>query len=213
MIKNIFFDFDGVILESLQVKGQAFHDLYLPYGKEVAEKVIKHHLENGGISRYEKFKIYHKEFLGKDINEDQVNELAQQFSNIVVKRVIASNKVTGVKTFLENNKDRKFWIISATPDKELVYIVKSIGFDSFFVGIYGSSKRKSAWVNGIIEEESLSRDESIFIGDTNSDYTAAKESDIGFVLRETGIAHKGLEDFKGAKISDFTTFESVLGDL
>ena len=55
MVKNIFFDFDGVIADSVNVKTEAFEKIYLPYGKEIAEKVINHHRENGGMSRFEKF--------------------------------------------------------------------------------------------------------------------------------------------------------------
>ena len=57
MIKTIFFDFDGVLAESVQVKSQAYYDLYLPYGEETAGKVLQHHIDNGGVSRYEKLKL------------------------------------------------------------------------------------------------------------------------------------------------------------
>ena len=62
------FDFDGVIAESVNVKTEAFSILYQPYGKDVVKKVVKHHLTNGGVSRFEKFKIYHKEFLNIELN-------------------------------------------------------------------------------------------------------------------------------------------------
>ena len=61
MIKTIIFDFDGVILESIDVKTEAFKKLYQPYGSNISNKVVKNHLANGGISRYEKIKIYHKQ--------------------------------------------------------------------------------------------------------------------------------------------------------
>ena len=57
MIKTIIFDFDGVILESLDVKTEAFKKLYQPYGPSISNKVVENHLENEGISRYEKIKI------------------------------------------------------------------------------------------------------------------------------------------------------------
>lgn len=42
MIKAIFWDFDGVIAESVNVKTEAFYNLYLPYGIEIAEKVRRY---------------------------------------------------------------------------------------------------------------------------------------------------------------------------
>ncbi len=52
-IKTIFFDFDGVIADSLDVKTNAFYRMYEPYGKDIAESVAKHHIANGGMSRFE----------------------------------------------------------------------------------------------------------------------------------------------------------------
>lgn len=62
MIKAIFWDFDGVIAESVNVKTEAFYNLYLPYGIEIAEKVRRHHLDNGGMSRFENSAITKPDF-------------------------------------------------------------------------------------------------------------------------------------------------------
>ena len=65
MLKGIIFDFDGVIAESVQVKSDAFAELYKPYGTEIVKKVVEHHEANGGMSRYEKIRFYHGSFLDK----------------------------------------------------------------------------------------------------------------------------------------------------
>ena len=44
----IFWDFDGVIKDSVPVKTEAFRKIFLPFGANVAKKVVGHHLENGG---------------------------------------------------------------------------------------------------------------------------------------------------------------------
>ena len=36
--KNIIFDFDGVLAESMHIKTQAFYKLYEPFGNNVAEQ-------------------------------------------------------------------------------------------------------------------------------------------------------------------------------
>ena len=73
MIKNIIFDFDGVICESVDIKTDAFYEMYLPYGEEVALKVKEHHIANGGMSRYDKFRHYEKVFLDKKELENLLN--------------------------------------------------------------------------------------------------------------------------------------------
>ena len=51
-VKAIIFDFDGVITESMDIKTQAFAYLFKDCKKEVVGKIIKLHLDNGGMSRY-----------------------------------------------------------------------------------------------------------------------------------------------------------------
>ena len=68
-MKAIIYDFDGVILDSVKIKTLAFEELYSSYGKEIQNKVKSYHLLNGGISRYNKLKYYHKNFLNIDIND------------------------------------------------------------------------------------------------------------------------------------------------
>ena len=95
-IKNIFFDFDGVIAESVSAKTDAFREMYAPYGEEIANQVVEYHINHGGVSRFEKFKFWEKKFFNKDISEERVDELAKQFSNLVLNKVIVSDEVPGV---------------------------------------------------------------------------------------------------------------------
>ena len=55
--KIIFWDFDGVIKDSVPVKGEAFRKLFIKYGSDISEKVVDHHYKNGGVSRYEKIRF------------------------------------------------------------------------------------------------------------------------------------------------------------
>ena len=49
-LRGVFFDFDGVVLESAQIKTEAFRDLYsgLP---ELLPRILQYHQQNVGISR------------------------------------------------------------------------------------------------------------------------------------------------------------------
>ena len=42
MVNAIIFDFDGVVLESLNVKKNAFKKLYEPYGSDISKRVVEH---------------------------------------------------------------------------------------------------------------------------------------------------------------------------
>ncbi len=125
MIKAIIFDFDGVIVESVHVKTEAFAEIYRSNGKEIVQKVVEHHLANGGVSRFEKFRLYHKEFLGIDLNEQEVEELAKKFSNLVLKKVINAPYVKGAYEFISrHNSNYDLFISSGTPRDEMLTILK-----------------------------------------------------------------------------------------
>ena len=46
-IKYIFFDFDGVIKESVEIKTDAFEQLFLPFGIDIARKITQWYLTGG----------------------------------------------------------------------------------------------------------------------------------------------------------------------
>ena len=58
MIKNILFDFDGVIHDSNTVKTDGFRTIFNKYPKNIVENLVEYHEANGGISRYSKIRYF-----------------------------------------------------------------------------------------------------------------------------------------------------------
>lgn len=212
-IKNIFFDFDGVLVESVSIKTDAFRMLYLTYGEDFANKVADYHLNNGGISRFEKFKIWNGEWLGQDVTEEKIAKLASEFSSLVMKGVIEAKEVLGTKDFLDNAIEYKKYIITGTPTTEIRPILKGRLMTHYFEGAYGSPEKKSYWVEKILKANNLNAYESVFIGDALEDYKAAIDNNLTFILRETKDGIPLFKDFKGIKIKDLTELDSVLRSI
>jgi phosphoglycolate phosphatase-like HAD superfamily hydrolase len=210
-IKNIFFDFDGVLAESVNVKTQAFHDLYLPFSEDIARKVVEHHRAHGGVSRFEKFKIYHQEFLGEIIDDEKVSELANQFSNLVIEGVVNSPEIKGVKVFLEKFYGKiNYWIITGTPTEEMKEIAKEREIIQYFEEICGSPTKKYIWTEYLIEKYNLKREETLFLGDAKSDYNASVKSKLHFALRYYNENEKLFKDYEGVKFSDFYDLQNKI---
>ena len=210
-IKNIFFDFDGVIAESVSAKTDAFEEMYLPYGKDIAAKVVEYHKLHGGVSRYEKFKYFHKEFLNEVINQEKVDELAIQFSNIVLEKVINSDEVLGANYFIKKYHTKfQFWVITGTPTTEIELIAEKRKLTSLFIGLHGSPKNKRYWTEYLIEKHKLNRDEIIFLGDATTDIDAANFSKTHFALRENDENKEIFKDYKGHRFNDFYQLEKIL---
>lgn len=207
-IKAIIFDYDGVIAESVNVKTEAFAELYRPYGDDIVQKVVTHHEANGGISRFEKFKIYHKEFLGKTINQNKVDELARQFSKLVLQKVIDALYVDGAYEFLsDNHKKYDLYISTGTPTKEIEIILNKKGLRKFFKEVYGSPEKKPEHVRKILKKNDYKKEEIVFIGDALTDRDAARINGIKFVGRYTTT-----EEIKKEKylINDFSDLKKIL---
>jgi phosphoglycolate phosphatase-like HAD superfamily hydrolase len=207
-IKNIFFDFDGVLAESVSAKTEAFRAMYAPYGEEIAKQVVQYHIEHGGVSRYEKFKYWEKKFFNKDISEDKVQELAKQFSDLVLHKVIVSDEVLGAKAFIKKYfKKLNFWIITGTPTSEIEIIAKERGLTNYFKGIHGSPKNKRYWTEYLLKKYHLKREETLFLGDATTDLDAATFSNLHFALRENEENEEMFKDYEGNRFKDFFEFE------
>ncbi len=185
-LKNFIFDFDGVILDSLETKTEAFYQMYLPYSKEIALKVKKYHLQNGGVSRFEKFKYWHKKYLGTLLNENEILKLSNNFSKLVLQNVINSDEVNGAFNFIKKYSSKyNFFIITGTPQNEINIIIEKIKLQNYFKEVLGSPKNKIEWCNYLLNKFDLVSSETIFLGDALSDYEAAKHNDFHFALRST----------------------------
>jgi len=183
MIKGIIFDFDGVVAESVQVKTDAFMELYILYGQDVVQKVRKHHEFNGGMSRYEKIKYYHKTFLDITLTQEEIMQLANQFSKLVVDRVIKAPYVQGVLEYIiKNHKKYKLFISTGTPNGEINTILKERGIAKYFTGVYGSPDKKNIHLDHIMMSFNLKPDEIIFYGDSKTDLDAAQKMNVECIL-------------------------------
>lgn len=184
MIKVIFFDFDGVIVESVDIKTNAFAKLFKQEGKDIVKRIIDYHLNNGGISRYEKFKYIYKEILKRQLNDNVFQELCNRFAELVMNDVIAAPYVKGAKEFLENYSHKyKCFIVSATPQNELEDIIERRGIKRFFKAAYGSPTEKLEIIRNILIGEWIEHGNVLYVGDAMSDYIAAKDNSVNFVAR------------------------------
>ncbi|MDA9339654.1 HAD hydrolase-like protein [Polaribacter sp.] len=210
-IKNIFFDFDGVISESVSAKTAAFKEMYTPYGENIVHQVEEYHINNGGVSRFEKFKYWENTFFGKNISEERVQEMAQEFSDLVLEKVIHSKEVSGVLYFLKKYaNDLNFWIITGTPTSEIKIIAEKKLLANYFIGIHGSPENKSHWTEYLIKKNNLKRDETLFLGDATTDHEASVFSKLHFALRENEENETLFKTFNGIKFKDFFELEEKL---
>jgi phosphoglycolate phosphatase-like HAD superfamily hydrolase len=183
----IFWDFDGVIKESVAVKSEGFERLFLRYGKEVASRVRQHHEANSGVSRYEKMPIY-LGWVGEPTTEAQVQEYCDQFSNLVLQGVIDSPWVPGVREYLQKQYLRqRFVLVSATPQEEIERILEALNLASCFQGVHGAPLTKADAISSELRRLQCPLEAALVVGDSAADMLAAQANGITFLLRRTPI--------------------------
>lgn len=181
MIRVIVFDFDGVLVESVDIKTQAYSNLFKRYGEEIEKLVIDYHLRNGGMSRFEKIKYYYDVLLKEQISERELENLCIMFSQMVVDAVIASPWVPGADVFIENNFNIfDLFIFSGTPEDELKTIVSRRNMSTYFKNVLGAPVKKNIILRSILENYNYKSEEVLVIGDSITDYEAAIENGVYF---------------------------------
>ncbi len=101
-LEAFFFDFDGVLADSVEVKTRAFAKLFKHYGPAIETKVVEHHRKHGGMTRVDKFHHYYKEFLGNPLDKVLLQRLCHNFSCLVVDEVVSAPEISGAEAFLKN---------------------------------------------------------------------------------------------------------------
>lgn len=183
MLKAIVLDFDGVILESVDIKTRAFRDVFKDYPDHL-DRITRLHLENGGMSRYEKFAIIYRDFFHRPLSDQERERLGRDFSDRVEKEIFTCPFVPGAVEFLKRHAERlPLFVVSGTPQDELRMVVRRRGLDRYFRGVYGSPGQKADLLRSILGNQHWSASEVVFVGDAMTDCRAAEAVGVHFVGR------------------------------
>ncbi|MBL79922.1 MAG: haloacid dehalogenase [Nitrosomonadaceae bacterium] len=183
--QSIIFDFDGVIVESADIKTSAFADLYQSYGASIVKEVVRYHKLNGGLSRYKKFHYFQQHLLKRSpLTQSEEEKLDETFSRLVVNAVINSDSVPGADKFIQIEASRiPLFIASGTPEAELNKIVAHRGLNAYFTGVRGSPKSKETIIAEILSAHDFTPERVLMIGDAIIDYQSAKANNLAFLGR------------------------------
>tara|TARA_B110000467_G_C18336488_1_gene498377 strand:+ start:3594 stop:4244 length:651 start_codon:yes stop_codon:yes gene_type:complete len=177
------FDCDGVILDSNKLKSNAFAEVLSNEPSDLVAEFIKYHKENGGISRYEKFKYYFEEMKKQIDAEKEIKNALNGFATIVSEGLLKCNYIPGViMLFGELFKlNKRLFVVSGSDEKELIQVFRQRGIEYYFEKIYGSPTNKTENTREVISSMSNGKN-GLFFGDSQSDYSASKKFDLDFIF-------------------------------
>ena len=205
MIKNIFFDFDGVIIDSMPVREYGFRTIFQDFDAKLVDRLIEFHELNGGLSRFVKIRFFFEELLNTSINDNAIITYADNFSTLM-KEKLTNNKYLIKETvdFLSNNyKQYNLHIVSGSEENELRYLCEKLNIAIYFKSIHGSPTHKNKLVENLFIENDYNKNETILIGDSINDYDAAYINGINFYgYNNTELKEKSyiyIDSFKNFK--------------
>ena len=214
MIRAIAFDFDGVLVESVEVKTRAFARLFNGEGPDAVRKILDYHLKNGGVSRFEKFRTIYRNILKRPLSEEQFRSLCERFSELAVDEVVAASWVDGAEEWLIRHQGRyPLFVISGTPQDELQEIVTRRGMAKFFNDVLGAPRTKDLLLRDALQQGGLSPGELVFVGDSETDWQTARQVGVWFIWRRSSEEIPDLPGFTGPSIPSLTNLDACLSVL
>jgi phosphoglycolate phosphatase-like HAD superfamily hydrolase len=183
----ICWDFDGVIKDSVEVKTVAYESIFSPFGREVTTRVRQHHENNGGVSRCDKIPLY-LTWAGEAATPAQVKEFCDRFSKSVLKAVIDSQWVPGVREYLLQHFAKQYFVlVTATPQEEIEQILAILDIAHCFREVYGAPTKKASAIKDVLSRRKCAPAQAVMIGDTETDLQAAQANSVPFLLRRTPL--------------------------
>ncbi len=181
-LQAIFFDFDGVIVNSIATKTEAFRTLFSDYNEKIVAQIIAYHQQRGGISRVEKIRYAHQYIIKQPLTDEELVSWATEYSRLVMEKVICADWIKGAHEFLAKIQGLlPIFVISGTPEPELKEIIERRKISGYFDKILGSPIRKPAHIRKLLSDYQLVPERCVFIGDALTDYNAARETNLQFI--------------------------------
>ena len=173
-----------MVKETVNIKGDGFAELFRDHGPKLMNKIRAHHASRSGISRLEKIPLYLK-WAGLARDPKNVQYFCGRFSELVFQKVIEAPWVPGAQELLRCNPwQQKFYLVTATPQKEMEAILAALDLTVVFKGVFGAPVKKADAIRRILESSGMPKELCLFIGDSQADKQAASIANIPFLLRE-----------------------------
>ena len=170
--KAIIFDFDGVIVDSNNIKKDAIYKAVDEVIPEKRDEFVDYFIQNNGLPRETKIFKYFDKSDGSEILDKYNNFLKDMFLNV--------NLTEGFQKFFSLLKFYKInaYIVSGGEKEEIKNILENKNILNNFVEIKSAPKTKEENIASL----NLKANETLFFGDSLIDYKAAKKYNIDFVF-------------------------------
>jgi phosphoglycolate phosphatase len=186
-LRALVLDFDGVIVESNDLKTGAFEHVFRRFPDHAAA-MMAYHRAHVSESRFLKFRHLVVERLGRPADDPLIGELADAFSAEMLRTIETCPTVPGAREFLAGVGGRlPLFLASVTPQHELETILRRRDLLSAFTRVYGCPPWTKARALADIVTNLGGPERILFVGDSAGDQRAARELAVEFIARDSGL--------------------------
>ena len=181
----VVFDCDGVLLETIPAKLQAYME-WMPMEYESLREVFRsHNLKSFGQSRSVQLRYFYEKLARRSVSEDFLLHEVDRFASICEPLCKVAPWADGSREFVEACKamDAHIFVLSGTPQRELDAMLNQRNAKRLFDGIYGFPITKTGGLKNILKQGGYKKDRVLFIGDAEKDASAAMQVGVNFVYR------------------------------
>ncbi len=202
----IFLDFDGVIMDSMTLKLDAYCFALAEFGFS-REAVRDQQLLYAGLSRSRALPLMYKVLSGgEDITPEQQERVLARFAEEDIRLRPRMQLMPGVTEFLEEAARRgmPLAVVTGTPQEVIDGTVDHFVIREWFREIHGWPPMKAEHLVDLLTRHGLRPEEAIYVGDAVQDINAAESVEIPFIAVDHGdgafagrtsvVVLKGLRD-------------------
>ena len=181
--KIMVFDFDGVIIDSTEVKVDEYRNLFSQFTKNevTLNKIINIYRNSAGIPRETTLKKVFKKVLDKAISNQEVENLSLDYSKKIFQRLETILPLKGFLEYIAIHKEINKHIISGAPNSDVSYLIKKLNLTKYFKSIKGGPLNKKNEITNIRKLAKVKAQNIVYFGDQKNDCIAAKSAGVDFI--------------------------------
>jgi phosphoglycolate phosphatase-like HAD superfamily hydrolase len=169
---SFIFDFDGVILDSNNIKksaiGEAVQDVL---SDQKASEFVNYFVGLNGIPREEK--------IAKYVPKEQYEYVLNKYEGIIDIKLKSAKLIPGVKNIIQalSRLKKGMIVLSGGTQAEVLQLLVDRGLSENFDGVYGGPKNKEENLQGLSLDKPV-----LYFGDSEVDYLVSKNNGFDFVF-------------------------------
>lgn len=208
------FDCDGVLLDSNDLKVEAFRRVTRAAGfaPETVEAFSAYQTQNFGTSRHRLFARLLEGAFGAPPPGATLEALLEGFGQAVSAGYLEVDEAPGARALLEAlSPAAPLFVVSGSDEAELVEVFEKRGLSRHFRAVFGSPATKTENLARVAEALGMAAPRLLFIGDAEADADAAVASGADFLFASR---YSKVRDRLGARaLRDGFPTVDVLADL